>query len=729
MAEAPSGKLREPLGLGMHEGESTVLWPAMGCPQRIAGDPALRVVVSLPAGKAADAIGGALLREVGSGDVVELERLGVMARDLTEVAAPGPWPAWVCRRFPRVAELELRLPAILPLERRRCRLYDLEVAVSGRTVLKPSAVYVASDAEGDDRILYATDLHVARRWQELREGAARLFRARGRRTVGSPGEMARIEVADAWSSDCFIDSLVDANRNLARFVTLANRLWELGELDLIVFGGDLVDYKHSRIRAAGDQSFEGSEWSWLEDILLGRVAWAERLRVPIYTALGNHDYRLYPYKLQIYGLRHSGIADEVTKEYLKRSGDWARLRYRPADLDAIRVSTGAEHSLEHYYRRFNPFNAYTTDLGEARLVVLDTGPDYYCVPGNLFGPRWRHFLTALASNESGPRSTGVDAGQLDLLASALDGAGDRRPVIVVSHAPVINPASPPVPAAEEVDLGLRLEQFEPGSAAEDRRRHPFERAVRRRGLDHGAVFCNQLPFLEALRRSSGQVVVLSGHNHRGLEIALDKAETRLLIPPYSEEGEPPEAADHRVLLLQTSALGHIKRSELARGLPSFRRLTVAGGRFTELAVQPLAGPVAPGGRYDWRVARQGAAEELEFTYHGPAPGRAGDNWTAVVAWLRHDLAAIAADRLEAIRVEVGPRTAVGAFEDRRYPEQGGYLAAVVRTGGPLELSLRNRPDSLVVTFLFESFVRSDAKFLSSTLIRHHRSLGSRPGLK
>jgi 3',5'-cyclic AMP phosphodiesterase CpdA len=161
-------------------------------------------------------------------------------------------------------------------------LYDILLRLpNGRyTVVSHHAVYVSNSNWKDFSIIHVTDIHVAKRIDQLHNKLRRLA-SNGRLREG-------LKQFHNW------------NDNFSTFIKYANRLHERKQLDLIIATGDLIDYLYEE----GDRNKHlGGNFAFFKSLILGQGKFSdgatlrEELRVPIYTTLGNHDYRSNPYRL------------------------------------------------------------------------------------------------------------------------------------------------------------------------------------------------------------------------------------------------------------------------------------------------------------------------------------------------------------------------------------------------------------------------------------------------
>ncbi len=157
----------------------------------------------------------------------------------------------------------------------RPTLYDLVLRRSGQVLSHVSHALCLRKPNPAVHFIHLTDLHVAAR-NDLWE-----------REVGAT-------VTPAFVAG--VNEFRNFNQRLRRFIIAANEAADAGQLDLVLALGDLVDFVREGVseRCLGDNN-----WSTLMEILLGSEAEQQRgncgLRVPLFTTIGNHDWRQYPY--------------------------------------------------------------------------------------------------------------------------------------------------------------------------------------------------------------------------------------------------------------------------------------------------------------------------------------------------------------------------------------------------------------------------------------------------
>lgn len=524
-----------------------ILWPALGYPAVVRPGARFRVVLSVPGSEAPER------PRVRAGGA-ELPVVDAVLAPISSVRGLGHWAPWVMRGAPWVLVVTVAAPEAA------AGLLDLEVEGPGWHYAKPACVAVRT-AGPELRLLVATDLHLATRWDEHDAGL------RAHHAEHPPFEdLTHFTQAEAFSRQTIGNSYVNPNENFRAFLRLVAERAARGEVDALLLHGDLVDFKFNAPRAGGGTGFADTGWKLLHDLLLV----APRLSVPLFTCTGNHDYRLYPYRFRTYGMRHAGLPDEVSAPYLQARGEWGRWQYQPGDLDAVRIDSGAAHSLDYYFREFNPFLDYELALGGARMLVLDSGPDAVTNLNHLWTARRGRFVKGLG-NLASPSSDGLRDDQVAYLRHWIAAAPEQT-AVVVSHAPLVFPPEEPAHV-------LRVPEDAPAEA--------FEESLTQARLDRRGLFGHQLAVFQALRTHPATALFLAGHCHTNAAMRLDRATSDL-----RHDAAPP--GEGQAWVLHTASLGH--------GHPAFRRLAFREGRLAECAVEPLLLRWSDAWSYDWRQA-------------------------------------------------------------------------------------------------------------------------------
>ena len=317
----------------------------------------------------------------------------------------------------------------------------LHLPEQGTFEIGPHALYSKSTWDNFGMV-HATDLHVSRRTEDFR----RKLR-----------EAGMTEGAKKFNN---------FNDGLRLLISHANSLHQAGKLDLIVVTGDVTDYVHER----DDNRNGGGNFAYFEQIVRGKVpspegGTGEELRVPIFTILGNHDYRPNGYDLladldlgdagtldwwpdwlfvpaksrNINGYSSHNLTEDEARAI--QGGPPNPLLDEQAAFDMVRVDP---ESLRYYHQRINDELSYMIELGSHRIVMVDSRWELGIVQGS-FRDYVRFALNNFDEDSRNwlaqhPNCMGFEEYELEMVRSALNSAGPGGLVLVGVHAPPINPS-------------------------------------------------------------------------------------------------------------------------------------------------------------------------------------------------------------------------------------------------------------------------------------------------
>jgi len=216
------------------------------------------------------------------------------------------------------------------------------------------------------------------------------------------------------------------NYNLRKLIEYANNQASERKLDFMLMTGDLIDYLNI---ARGNYQYKNNFLVFL-DILLGRNKGLEKppflgsddefinkreIMVPVFTTIGNHDYRKSHYGLKfgqihkIFGMTHSDVKGYYDIKFFNY-------------FTALRSH---DKFLKDYFRYINPNLNFNLKIGEKyNFIFLDTGQDSIADMHDL--------LTG------GPSTKGIKEYQVDLLRAYIRLAHNKK-IIIVMHTPPISP--------------------------------------------------------------------------------------------------------------------------------------------------------------------------------------------------------------------------------------------------------------------------------------------------
>lgn len=331
---------------------------------------------------------------------------------------------------------------------------------NGRLVtLGMHAVYTKA-SWSDFGLMHATDTHVAERCDRYHRVMIQKGRTEALRHYNNYNE---------------------AFRSLIR---KANELHDQGQLDAIAITGDLVDYQFEDGKG---EDKTGGNFAFFEKLVRGAVkspvdSPVEELRVPIFTTLGNHDYRKHAYLLTFsvklglvdvpgVGGVLSDIASPVTAVIdalgVDANPNLPFDHYKPHNLTSAEsgllqggfpelspseaAAQVAVSSPDYYFQRINRHGRGTMDcsfivkLGQKhRLVMIDSGPDVG-ITTDVVGAFTTSILGLGSDDEisfvgGSPNLRGVSGNHLKMLSGAMAEAGEDGLVLVGIHGPPINTA-------------------------------------------------------------------------------------------------------------------------------------------------------------------------------------------------------------------------------------------------------------------------------------------------
>ncbi len=224
------------------------------------------------------------------------------------------------------------------------KLYDLilkEKAGKGEKVNYHS-VQITKGVNGDCNFIHLTDVHIAKRNDEILDEVLKVRSKRERKAI--------------------IDSYINFNDKLREFIRIANDMADRGELDFVVITGDLVDFA---FHGWEDESNPAeNNWRTFIHIITGTEAEQEKgnpgLKVAVFTSTGNHDWRLHPYNPNLLDYHESfGLEKDELDHY----------DYKSFDSQEYPEDRRAKRSRELTSNAFKKLNIDAfTDKGKIRLA-------------------------------------------------------------------------------------------------------------------------------------------------------------------------------------------------------------------------------------------------------------------------------------------------------------------------------------------------------------------------
>ncbi|MFX0027951.1 MAG: metallophosphoesterase family protein [Candidatus Hermodarchaeota archaeon] len=455
--------------------------------------------------------------------------------------------------------------------------------------------------------IHATDLHLAERNDRIYSIVKKWTESSVKRsvddffdTVVKKLKLKKKDNRDKTITDMKIPlrkRLVNPNNQFRKFIKIINRRVFRNEVDFIVLTGDLVDYTvlsrlAKKVRKLNEFKYEESNWKIFKDILLnskhqkqhkGAIK-AEELLCPIFTTVGNHDYRPYHYDLtwgEMYTKIGLNAAEAIALNEL----------FSASPITALVKSTMA---LKGYLSEINPSFNYSLTLGNNNFIFLNTGSDSF--------KNIRDLLTGH------PSVTGIAGRQINYLENIINNKiQENSNVFLFLHGPPINTG--------EKRISIKLFEKKGGRFIKEKIDDFKESVLRKLGqsssdarldkmfnVKYGTISSNWEKLVKFCKDYC--TLTLSGHTHTLREFRLEDPEIKTRVydsPPFSlKKIENPAAVyydiyselytdyesieKNRPFIVQTPALGlgGYKNPETAG---AFRIVEIKDGKLNSFKVE------------------------------------------------------------------------------------------------------------------------------------------------
>jgi len=323
--------------------------------------------------------------------------------------------------------------------------------------------------------------------------------------------------------------LINPNNQFRKFIKIINRKVFRNEIDFIVLTGDLVDYTvlsrlAKKVRKLNEFKYEESNWKIFKDILLNSknqkhhkgVIKGEELLCPIFTTVGNHDYRPYHYDLtwaEMYKKIGLNAAEAVALNQL----------FSASPITALGKSTMA---LKGYLSEINPSFNFSLSLGNDNLIFLNTGSDSF-----------KNIRDLIMGH---PSVTGLVNKQIKYLENLINHkVQDKSNTILFLHGPPINTG--------EKKLSIKLFEKKGGRFMKEKMEDFKESILRKLGqpnsdarldkifnVKYGTISSNWEKIIKFCRDHC--ILTLAGHTHTLREFRLEDPEIKTKVydsPPFS----------------------------------------------------------------------------------------------------------------------------------------------------------------------------------------------------
>jgi hypothetical protein len=279
-------------------------------------------------------------------------------------------------------------------------MYLLKVAGAEDEKVHPLRVF--EDGKGKYSFCHITDLHLARRYDDV----------------------------EHYISKDAQEKYANPNRFPEKYAK------DMNNADFVVITGDLIEYANDH-RPYELDFIRDENWMYAEHIIRNNFS------VPVYITLGNHDYRHNTVSLDSMLSDLELTPEEASKYPRDKLQDAVKWGMNKCLEDSLYCD---ENALQYYFYNFCPFYDYCFKLDELSFIFLDTKHDKFAFMNDY--PLKDIDMTIeyaaqikLVHNNPAPMSTGFLERQLAFLDSCLDKTG-----ILFTHSALVNtPSSIPDP--------------------------------------------------------------------------------------------------------------------------------------------------------------------------------------------------------------------------------------------------------------------------------------------
>ena len=375
--------------------------------------------------------------------------------------------------------------------------------------------------------------------------------------------------------------LINPNNQFRKFIKLMNKKVLRNELDFIVLTGDLVDYTilsrlAKKLRKLNEFRYEDSNWQVFKNIILNiptqvkskGIVRGEELNCPIFTTLGNHDYRPFHYDLTWGGMY----------EKIGLNASEAIALNELFSASPITALTKTSLALRGYLSEINSISDFSIKLGNNLFIILNSGADSF-----------KNIKDLITGH---PSVTGISHKQIKYLENLMNNEiNENMNTFLFLHGPPCNP--------ESTKLSINIFEKKGSRFVRQRIADFKESLIKKLGkplskaridgvfnIKYGCVSSNWEKLIEFCKNYT--ILTLSGHTHTNREFRLgDPGEFKTSVfdaPPfrlkkienpaaifyddYSEiYDNPKDISENGPFVVQTPALG----------LGSYRNPKTAGG--------------------------------------------------------------------------------------------------------------------------------------------------------
>ena len=322
--------------------------------------------------------------------------------------------------------------------------------------------------------------------------------------------------------------LINPNNQLRKFIKLANQKVLQNELDFIVLTGDIVDYViktkyNQKVMKINDLDFEYSNWKFFKDIILNNkskekhkgVIMGEELLCPIFTIVGNHDFRPNHYDLTWAGLYKK----------LGLNSSEALALNELLSTSPISAIIKSKLALKNYISEINCSLDFSFTLGNIPLVFLNSGSDSF--------KNIRDFFSGH------PSVTGLKSYQIKFLENLINNKlKEKNKIILLLHGPPVNIGKKPYfkerfKKWRKKSFKKKKEGFKDSISMKLEKKEPSTRIDGLYNIKLGTISSNWERLINFCKDYT--ILTLSGHTHLKKEFKLGETNKKTKVydaPPF-----------------------------------------------------------------------------------------------------------------------------------------------------------------------------------------------------
>ena len=462
----------------------------------------------------------------------------------------------------------------------------------------------------DFTFVHATDLHLAERNDRIYEIIKKWTESSIRESVEDFFEKVKKKLKikkkkqkqEAILSNIKIPlrkRLINPNNQFRKFIKLMNRRVLRNELDFIVLTGDLVDYTilsrlSKKLRKLNEFRYEDSNWQIFKNTILNiplkeknkGVIRGEELNCPIFTTLGNHDFRPFHYDLT-WGEMYKKIGLNASEAIALNE------LFSASPITAL---TKTSLALKGYLSEINSSIDFSIMLGNNLFIILNTGSDSF-----------RNLRDLITGH---PSVTGISHKQIQYLENLINNQITKDTnTFLFLHGPPLN--------AEAKKLSINIFEKK-GSRFIRKKISEFKESLIKKlgkpistaridgvfNIKYGCVSSNWERLIEFCKNYA--ILTLCGHTHNNQEFRLEETEKKSSVydaPPFRlKKIENPAAIfydnysdiftnaknirENGPFVVQTPALG-LGSYRNPKTAGAYREIIVKDGKLTSFKIKDI----------------------------------------------------------------------------------------------------------------------------------------------